>query len=86
MTCHLVYFTVQADHKVKIKESKKRDKYMDLAGKLKKKLWIMAVTVIPIVVVVFGTVSISLERWIEEKLEISVHIEITALLRSARIL
>ena len=30
-------FAVPADHRVKIKESEKRDKYLDLTGELKKK-------------------------------------------------
>ena len=33
----IVDFAVAADHRVKIKESEKRDKYSDLARKLKKK-------------------------------------------------
>ena len=35
-TCHLVDFSIPADHSVKIKESKKIDKYLDLAGEMKK--------------------------------------------------
>ena len=31
-TCRLVDFAVPADHRVKIKENEKRDKYLDLAG------------------------------------------------------
>ena len=37
-TCRKVDFAVSADHKVKLKESEKRDKYLDLARELKK-LW-----------------------------------------------
>ena len=33
-TCCLVYFAVLSDHKVKIKENDKRDKYSDIAGEL----------------------------------------------------
>ena len=36
-TCHLVGFTVPANHRVKIKESEKIDKCLDLAKELKKK-------------------------------------------------
>ena len=36
--CNLVNFTIPVDYKVKIKENKKTDKYMDLAWELKK-LW-----------------------------------------------
>ena len=35
-TCRIVDFAVPADHEVKLKESKKRDKYLDLARELKK--------------------------------------------------
>ena len=47
---------VPADHRIKLKESKKKSKYFDLAGKLKK-LWNMKVTIIPIVIGAFGTVT-----------------------------
>ena len=47
-------FTVLEDHKRKIKESEKLDKYLDLARKMKK-LWNMKVTVISIVVGALGT-------------------------------
>ena len=33
----IVDFVVQADHRVKLKECERRDKYLDLARKLKKK-------------------------------------------------
>ena len=36
-TCCLVDFAIPADHYVKIKENEKKDKYLDLARKLKKK-------------------------------------------------
>ena len=51
----IVEFIVPADHRVKFKESEKRDKYLDLAGELSK-LWNMTVTVIPIVTGVLGTI------------------------------
>ena len=35
-TCRIVDFAVPADHKVKLKESEKKDKYLDLARELKK--------------------------------------------------
>ena len=34
-TCHHVDFTILADHRVKIKESEKKDKYLNLARELK---------------------------------------------------
>ena len=48
--------TVLADYRVKLKESEKRDKYLDLARELKK-LWKLRVTVIPIVINVLRTVA-----------------------------
>ena len=35
-TCRIVDFTVSTDHRVKLKESEKKDKYLDLARKFKK--------------------------------------------------
>ena len=49
-------FAVPAGHRVELKECEKRDKYLDLARELKK-LWNMEMTIIPIVIVVFGTVT-----------------------------
>ena len=54
--CKIVDFAVPADHRIKLKECEKRDKYLDLARELKK-LWNMKVTIIPIVIGVFGTVK-----------------------------
>ena len=50
-------FAVQADYRVKLKESEKKDKYMDLAREIKKKLWEMKVIKIPIVISALGTVT-----------------------------
>ena len=72
---------------MKIKESKKREKYLDLARELRK-LWNMRLAVIPVVIGVIGTIPKGLERELEE-LKIGGGIETiqtTALLRSARIL
>ena len=49
-------FAVPADYKVKIKENQKRDKYVDFARELKK-LWNMKVTMTPIVIGAFRTIS-----------------------------
>ena len=50
-TSCLVDFAVLANVRLKIKESEKRDDYLNLAKELKKKpLWNMMVTVIPIVI------------------------------------
>ena len=52
----IVDFAVPADHRIKLKEWKRKDKYFDLARELKK-LWNMKVTIIPIVIGAFGTVT-----------------------------
>ena len=54
-TCRIVNFAVPADHRVKLKESEKRDRYLELTSQLKKKLWSMKVTIIPIVIGNNGT-------------------------------
>ena len=83
----IVNFTVSANHKIKLKEGKKRDRYLDLARELKK-LWNRKVTIIPIIIGALGTVTkwlvkgledSDIRRWIES-------IQTTAPLRSARIL
>ena len=51
--CKIVDFAVPADHRLKLKESEKRDTYLNLASELKK-LWNMKVTIIPIVTDAFG--------------------------------
>ena len=53
-TCRIVNFAVPADYRVKLKESKKKDKYLDLAKELKK-LWNMKVTGILIVIGALGS-------------------------------
>ena len=47
-TCRIVDLAVLADHRVKLKENEKKDKYLELARELKN-LWNIKVTVIPIV-------------------------------------
>ena len=54
-------FAISVDHKRKIKESEKRDKYLDLAWEIKK-LWSIWVMMIPIVIVTLGTVPKGLEK------------------------
>ena len=48
----IVDFAVAVDHRIKLKECEKKDKYLDLDRELKK-LWNMQVTIIPIVIGVF---------------------------------
>ena len=86
-TCKTVDFAVLADHRIKVKECEKRDKYFDLARELKK-LWNMQVTIIPIVIGAFGTVTKGLLKGLED-LEVNRRVETiqtTALLRTARLL
>ena len=49
-------FAVYADHRTKIEGNEKRDKYLDLAREIKKKLWNMRLTVIPFVIGSLGTI------------------------------
>ena len=48
----IVDFAVPADHRIKLKECEKKEKYLHLARELKK-LWNMKVTIISIVIVDF---------------------------------
>ena len=86
-TCKIVDFAVPADHRIKLKECEKKDKYLDLAREMKK-LWNMQATIITIVIGAFGTVTKGLLKGLED-LEVGGSEEIiqtTALLRTARIL
>ena len=86
-TCKIVDFAVPADHRIKLKEYKKKDKYLDLGRELKK-LWNMKVAIIPIVIGAFGTLTKGLLKGLED-LKVGrqvVTIQTTALLGTARIL
>ena len=76
-----------ADHKVKLKESEKKDKNLDLPMKLKK-LWNMKVTFIPIVIGTLRTVTKRINKGIGGRGNRGQGetIQTTTLLRSARIL
>ena len=80
---------VQTKHKEKLKEIRKRYKYLNIARELKKKQTIEhEVTVTPMVIRELGTFLKGLVLQLED-LEIKGHsetIETTALLRSARLL
>ena len=85
--CKIVDLAVPVYHRVKLKESEKRDEYLDLAKELKK-VWNMNVSVIPNVFVTLGTVTKGLVKGLEE-LEIWGRVETiqcTTLLRLTRIL
>ena len=80
-------YLVPVDHRLKIKESEKTEKYMDLARELKK-LWNMKLKVLPIVIDALGTVLRSLMK---EMMELEIRrkigtIQTSTLQRSARIL
>ena len=59
-------FAVPDDHRIKLKESEKKGKYLHLAQELKKKLWNMKVAIIPIVIGAFGTVTKGLLKGLED--------------------
>ena len=83
----MVDFAVLADHWINLKEREKKDMYLDLARELKK-LWNMKVTIAPIVIGAFGTITKGLLKGLED-LEVGGRVETiqtTALLRMARIL
>ena len=72
---------------MKMRECEKKDKYLDLAWELKK-LWNMKVTIVPLVIGAFGTITKGLLKGLED-LEVGGGVEtiqMTALLRTARIL
>ena len=56
-TCRIVEFAVPADNRLKLKESAKMGKYLNLARPLEKEPWNMKVSIIPIVTGAFGTVT-----------------------------
>ena len=61
-TCKIVDFAVPADHRIKLKECEKKDKN---ARELKK-LWNMKVTIVPIVIGAFGTITKGLLKGLED--------------------
>ena len=86
-TCRFLDFAVPVDHRVELKESKKKDKYLDF-GREMKKIWNMKVIVIPIVIGYLSRVTKGFAKGLED-MEITGRMETvqtTALLRSARIL
>ena len=85
--CKIVDFAVPADHRINLKKSEKKDKYLDIARELKK-LWNMKVRIVPIVIGALATITKGLLKDLED-LEVGGREEIiqtTALLRTARIL
>ena len=83
----IVDFAVPADHRIKLKECEKKDKYLNLARELKN-LWNMKVAIVPIVIGAFGKINKGLLKGLDY-LEVGERvktIQMTALLRTARIL
>ena len=60
ITCRIVDFADPPDHRVKLKENEKKDKYLDLARELKK-LWNIKVTVISVVIGALGKLGTVVE-------------------------
>ena len=54
--CKIVDFAVPADHRINLKKSEKKDKYLDHTKELKK-LWNMKVTIVPIVIGALCTIT-----------------------------
>ena len=61
----IVDFAVPADHKIILKECEKKDKYLDLPRELKT-LWNMKVTIVPVVIGAFGTITKGLLKTLKE--------------------
>ena len=81
-------FAVPADHRIKLKVCEKKGKYLDLARELKKKLWNLKLTIVPIVNGAFGAVTKGLLKGLEDFDVVwrVKNIQTTALLKTARIL
>ena len=61
----MVDFAVPADHRIKLKECERKDRYFDLVCE-SKKLWNMKVIIIPIVIGAFGTVTNGLLKGLKD--------------------
>ena len=86
IVCKIVDFAVPADHRIKLKETEKKGKYLNLVRELKK-LWKKKVTIIPIMIDSFDIVTKGLLKELEN-LKVGrrvVTIKTTALLRTAQI-
>ena len=63
--CKSVDFAVPGDHRIKLKECEKKDKYLDITWELKR-LWNMKVTIATIVIGAFGTITKGLLNGLED--------------------
>ena len=61
----IIDFAVPDDHRIKLRESEKKNKYFDLVRELNK-LWNMKVTIIPIVIGAFDTVTKGLFKGLDD--------------------
>ena len=67
--CKILDIAAPADHRIKLKECEKKDKYLDFV-RILKKLWNMKVTIVPTVIGAFGTViKYNLKDWRTSSLE-----------------
>ena len=85
-TCKIINFAIPADHRIKLKQNEKK-KYIDLDREWKT-LWNIKVTIIPIMIGSFGTVTKGFWKGMED-LELEgrvVTIQTTILLVTARIM
>ena len=86
-TNHIKARIDNTQQRIKLKECEKKDEYIDLARVLKK-LWNMMVTIVPIVIGAFSTVTERLLKGLED-FEVGGRVETiqtAALLKKARIL
>ncbi len=72
--CKIDDFAVPADHRIKLRECEKKDKCLDLARELKTP-WSTKVTIVPIVIGAFGTVTKGLLKGLED-LDVGGRVEI----------
>ena len=61
----IVNFAVSVDYRIKPKECEKKNKHLALAREVKK-LWNMKVTIVPIVIGAFGTITKGLLKGLED--------------------
>ena len=69
----MVDFAVPADLRIELKKREKKGKYLDLVRELKK-LWNMKVTIVPVVIGAFCTVTKGLLKRLED-LEVGGQVE-----------
>ena len=62
----IVDFAVPAEHSIKLKECEKKDKYLELAREFKKHTMEHKMTIIPIVIGAFGSVTKGLLKGLED--------------------